>query len=127
MSSSSSSSSSWFNSNTASSHVIDDKKPLKQLNPNQFYKICPLSDGSSTAPICGDSSEFCFYFTKPTQKSSNNEKLLVEIMGGGACWDAQTCNKQADYLYVNNMLDNALGRSCQEVQYSFSGGNGGRW
>jgi hypothetical protein len=124
------------------SFTIDDSKPLRQLNPNQFYKICPTSsfDSSSIssytsssssslssslgrAPVCGDGSEFCFYFTRPPQRALNDERILIELMGGGACWDANTCDKQRDYLYINSDgLDGALGRSCQEVQYGMTSG-----
>ncbi|KAL3924018.1 MAG: hypothetical protein SGILL_001306 [Bacillariaceae sp.] len=111
-------SSSWYNADgDTSSFVIDENKPLRQLHPNQFYKVCP-SGGNS---ICGDGSPFCFYVSKPSQRQSNNERLLVELMGGGACWDVDTCEKQADYLYVNgDVMDNALGRSCQEMQYGLA-------
>jgi hypothetical protein len=135
--SSSSSSSSWYYPD-AESYTISDKKPLHLLNPNQFYKICPgLSGGDDDGngngngdgtrsgyswedqPICGDGSPFCFYFSKPSQMHSNRDKLLIEIMGGGACWDSDTCDRQADMLYVNENLDDVLGKSCQEVQYGF--------
>lgn len=111
----------------AESYIIGEKRPLQLLNPNQFYKICPgLSGGnngtSSKAfrddePICGDGSPFCFFYSKPSQKHSNREKLLIEIMGGGACWDSDTCEMQADMLYLSEDLDAALGKSCQEIQY----------
>ena len=38
-------------------------------------------------------------------------------MGGGACWDSDTCQKQQNMLYVDESLDDALGKSCQELQY----------
>jgi membrane associated rhomboid family serine protease len=116
-------SSSWYDSSSSSnsngeSFIIDDSKPLRQVHPNQFYKVCPKTNNSINAPICGDGSAFCFYVTKPPQRAANNERLLIELMGGGACWDADTCHKQADYLYVNSeLLDTTLGRSCQELQY----------
>ena len=144
----SSSSSSWYYPD-AESYTISDKKPLHLLNPNQFYKICPglsggngdgdddgnyngnyngngggTSSSSSSSweddqPICGDGSPFCFYFSKTSQMHSNRDKLLIEIMGGGACWDSDTCDRQAGMLYVNENLDDVLGKSCQEVQYGF--------
>ena len=42
---------------------------------------------------------------------------MIEVMGGGACWDSDTCQKQQDMLYVDESLDDALGKSCQELQY----------
>ena len=45
-------------------------------------------------------------------------------MGGGACWDADTCEQQADYLALSEDMDDALGRSCQEVQAGMQGGGG---
>eukprot|EP00536_Pseudo-nitzschia_multiseries_P009621 jgi/Psemu1/201170/e_gw1.273.37.1 len=137
--SSSSSSSSWSVTYIpdGASYTVSAAKPLHLLYPNQFYKICPESffsasdndgsdggdgNGSSTSnsndPVCGDGSSFCFYFSKPSQKYANNNKLLIELMGGGACWDARSCEKQQERLYINgDLLDDALGRSCQEVQY----------
>ena len=110
------SSSSWYYPDE-SSYVIGDRMPVSLLNPNQFYKICPEPKGKKDDPICGDGSPFCFYFSKPSQKNANRDKLLVELMGGGACWDANTCDQQQDMLYVNDSLDEILGKSCQEVQY----------
>ena len=126
------------------SFIIDTKKPVRQLYPNQFYKICPPSSISSsqnsnsnnsngnnrktkfssqlgTSPVCGDGSEFCFYFSRPPQRSLGDDKLIIELMGGGACWDADTCDSQAEYLSLSDELDGAVGRSCQEVGASFDG------
>lgn len=129
-------SSAWFSSSNVEDFTVDDTVPLRQLHPNQFYKICPSSsfDSSSIssyssssslgrAPVCGDGSEFCFYFTRPPQRALNDQRILIELMGGGACWDAGTCDNQRDYLYVNSEnLDGALGRSCREVQYGMTSG-----
>ena len=135
-SSSSSSSSSWYNPDEES-YTINDGRPLNLLNPNQFYKICPSSSSSNSnnnisyknnnnstsnneqvaQPMCGNGSEFCFYFSKPSQRQMNTERILIEIMGGGACWDSYTCQKQASYLYLKEELDDLLGKSCQEIQY----------
>ena len=136
--------SSAFMSGNGESFVIDTNKSVRQLYPNQFYKICvPISPSSRSAttsssssswgsagiklgsdPICGDGTQFCFYFTRPPQKSLNGDRLIIELMGGGACWDADTCEQQADYLAVSGDLDEALGRSCQEVQAGVQGGGG---
>jgi hypothetical protein len=133
-SSSSSSSSAWYNPNEES-YTISEDKPLHILNPNQFYKICPsdssnknvfksTTDLNNEQPMCGDGSQFCFYFSKPSQRQMNTERILIEIMGGGACWDSYTCQKQASYLYLKEELDDLLGKSCQEIQYGINSGNG---
>ncbi len=121
---SSDSSSSWYLPD-ADSYVIGDKVPIQLLNPNQFYKVCPdtSKDDEDVAPICGDGTPFCFYFSKPIQKKANRDKLLIEIMGGGACWDSDTCDKQQEMLYVNENLDSSLGKSCQEVNYGMQAEN----
>ena len=118
-------------SSSSASYIIDDNRPLHMLNPNQFYKICSSSatattnsnnnDGNSNSngngrsnvirddqPLCGDGSSFCFYFTKPSQRRSNNERLLIEVMGGGT------------YLYRHVINDDVYYTVCVGVSFSFS-------
>jgi membrane associated rhomboid family serine protease len=137
-------SSSFINTNS-DTFIVDTSKSIRQLYPNQFYKICaPLPSSSSSrgssgnnnnnnnvgrrlgsSPVCGDGSQFCFYFSRPPQRALDGDRLIIELMGGGACWDADTCGQQADYLSLSDQLDDALGRSCQEVQAGLQQGDGG--
>ncbi|CAJ1966600.1 unnamed protein product [Cylindrotheca closterium] len=48
----------------------------------------------------------------------NTNKLLIEFMGGGACWDANTCGQQQGYLTFPEQLNNFVGYSCSEVNAS---------
>ena len=120
---------------SSSSHVVTTGTSANQLIPNQIYKICPPTSGeddgaggSSTngfgQPICGDSTPFCFYFVRPPQRYHGNGKLLIELMGGGACWDYETCEKQSSYLTIPEGFDDFLGYSCSEIQQGGRGGDG---
>lgn len=110
-------------SSSAYDNVIDDSYSVNSLTPNQFYKICPNTKrcvGGGAAPFgqptCGDGTDFCFFFSRPAQRKENRERILIELMGGGACWDANTCNRMSSYLTFPEDLDNFLGLSCSEVQ-----------
>lgn len=107
-----------YNNQDYTSYIISDSVPLRHLTPNQFYKVCPSSSSSPLGPPrCGDGSPFCFYMTRPPQRF-DDDKVLIELLGGGACWDADTCQRQSSYLYVaSDQWDPLLlGRSCTEVQ-----------
>jgi len=97
--------------------VIDDGDSVNSLTPNQFYKICPRQNRGKPfgRPVCGDGTDFCFFFSRPSQRKANNERILIELMGGGACWDGNTCNRMAQYLTFPEDLDNFLGLSCSEI------------
>jgi membrane associated rhomboid family serine protease len=45
----------------------------------------------------------------------NSQKILIEFMGGGACWDGDTCDMQSSYLTFPQKLDSFLGLSCSEI------------
>ena len=91
-----------------------EKTRASKLTPNTIHKLCP-STSSLGPPICGDGGPFSFYYTSPTKRRSSN-KILIEFMGGGACWDANTCDYQAQMLSMQEGLDNYLGYSCSEIQ-----------
>jgi hypothetical protein len=98
---------------------ISDSVPLAKLTPNQFHKICPSQvDGELGQPICGDGTNFAFFATKPIQRKANTEKIMIEFMGGGACWDDQTCGYNAAVTTFPQALNDFVGRSCSEVAYS---------
>ncbi len=106
-------------------HCDDNSVPSNSrpslLTPNTFHKICPaINDDESkplSQPICGDGTAFSFYYHKPTQRNFNKDKLIIEFQGGGACWDANTCNKQQKLLTFPTDLDDFIGYSCSEVNY----------
>lgn len=101
-------------SNDSSRYTVNESMNIRQLTPNQFYKVCPTKGAAGFGPpMCGDGTAFCFFVSR---SRSNNEKLLVEIMGGGACWDEDTCNSNADRLTFPEQFDGFLGLSCSEIQ-----------
>ena len=106
------------------SDSISTSQKLSKLTPNQFYKICPPQTSLSFGqPKCGDGTNFAFFFTKPAQRYANNQKILIEFMGGGACWDANTCGYMADHLTFPQKLNNFVGLSCSEIAKGASGQN----
>ena len=104
------------------------------LTPNQFHKLCPgthvtFGDGSSSSstryaplgqPRCGDGTNFSFFVSRPLQQLSNNDKILIEFQGGGACWDEDTCGMQQDMLTFPEYYNNFVGMSCSEIEYGMS-------
>ena len=67
--------------------------------------------------MCGDGSAFSFFYTSPIQRLANKNKLIIEFMGGGACWDADTCDQQSSYLTFPETLNEFVGYSCSEAEY----------
>lgn len=111
--------------------AISDSVPLSSMTPNQFLKICPEQLGTHVKlgqPICGDGTYFSFFFHKPVQRKANADKILIEFMGGGACWSDETCQMAGDFISFPEKFNNFIGYSCSEVAYSLGGGdneNGG--
>ena len=97
---------------------IPSSKKASSLTPNTFYKICPSRQSAHYLgnPTCGDGSPFSFFFTRPLQRADNNEKILIEFQGGGACWDGTTCNKRSSYLTFPEDMNSFVGYSCSEAQ-----------
>ena len=102
---------------------IQDDVSLLSLTPNQFHKICPrqaeynVDDGFSQfgSPGCGDGTPFSFFASRPAQKYTNSDRVLIEFMGGGACWDADTCDLQSQQLTFPESLNDFMGLSCSEI------------
>eukprot|EP00978_Attheya_sp_CCMP212_P026134 scaffold85302_cov49-Attheya_sp.AAC.1 len=121
----------YASSTTVSAYTVSTSTPVSQWTPNTIHKVeTSMSSSSSAAtaalgdaPQCGDGTAFSFYATRPTQKNLNMKKLLIEFVGGGACWDATTCGKMASYLTFPDRFDAFVGRSCTEVQYGSSQNN----
>jgi len=91
---------------------------VSTLIPNTFHKICPGRNNFQFGqPTCGDGSDFSFFFSRPLKQLVNDRKVLIEFQGGGACWDANTCDMQKEYLSVAESYDGFVGMSCSEVEY----------
>ena len=99
-------------SSSSSDNIVDDRVYVNTFTPNQFYKVCPSTNERQAfgQPTCGDGTPFCFY-------EDNKERILIEIMGGGGCWNMHYCNKMANYLTFPEELDKFLGLSCSELNY----------
>jgi membrane associated rhomboid family serine protease len=101
---------------------IDSNVPVSSLTPNTFHKICPKTTSKPFGqPICGDGSSFSFFLSRPPQSKQNDEKILIEFLGGGACWDSTTCGKMVNYLTFPPQLNNFVGLSCSEIQTGSQG------
>ena len=98
-----------------------EETSISTLDNGKFYKMCPgshqLSDGKTFAtlgqPRCGDGSNFAFYVTRPEQPQEE-DKILIEFTGGGACWNMSTCSMQSFMLKLP-AFDFVLGMSCSDV------------
>jgi membrane associated rhomboid family serine protease len=107
-------------------HSISSQIPLNQLIPNQFYKICGKNYNTTTTatmttrwlsqPKCGDGGEYGFLVSRPVQKYSSQQRVLIEFLGGGACWDATTCQYNQKYLSFPEIMNDFIGLSCSEIQ-----------
>ena len=100
----------------------NDATPLTIPN-DSFTKICPGIESDSAVslgqPQCGDGGAFNFYFIRPPADQANDEKLLIELQGGGACWDEGTCTVQSEQLIMpSGFYDQGIGRSCAIIQYA---------
>jgi membrane associated rhomboid family serine protease len=98
---------------------IDSNVPVSLLTPNTFHKICPKQLNKQKPfgqPICGDGGSFAFFISRPPQNKANDDKILIEFLGGGACWDSETCDMMADGLTFPNKMNKFVGLSCSEIQ-----------
>lgn len=43
-------------------------------------------------------------------------RVLIEFLGGGACWDATTCQYNQKYLSFPDFMNDFIGLSCSEIQ-----------
>jgi len=96
---------------------------LSSLEYNLFYKLCPglqqdSNDGTTLPlgqPRCGDNSNYSFFVTRPAAAAAddhNGEKIVIELSGGGACWDSITCTLQSSQLAFPTLLNPFVGASC---------------
>lgn len=94
---------------------------ISSLEHDQFYKICPGklthlngTDVKLGQPRCGDGTNFSFLVARPPKNKCNGpQKVLIELSGGGACWDALTCAMQKMWLtFPQEWLGSVVGSSC---------------
>ena len=60
-------------------------KAASSLTTNTIHKICPGTLPESTPlgqPICGDGTAFSFLYSAPSQRYSNDRKIIIEFLGG---------------------------------------------
>ena len=98
--------------------AVSSDVPLSSLTPNRFYQICAQQQQNTWLgrPQCGDGTSFGFFVARPPQSKANTRRLLMEFAGGGACWDATTCARQADYLTFPDSWSELVGQSCSEIE-----------
>jgi hypothetical protein len=109
---------------------------VSDLTRNTFYKICPGTHGNDPVsgmprplgqPRCGDGSNYSFLFSRPPMETNNNatmkrtgEKILIELAGGGACWDNATCQIQSFALKIPSFIvDPLVGTACSDASDAF--------
>jgi len=95
---------------------------ISSLDRDKFYKICPgqykYRNGTDVRlgqPRCGDGTNFSFFVSRPPKETQGNQrdKILIELSGGGACWDAATCKLQSMFLsFPQEWLGPLVGSSC---------------
>ncbi|KAL3810026.1 hypothetical protein ACHAXA_004465 [Cyclostephanos tholiformis] len=104
-------------------------------------------DGASVPlglPRCGDGTAYSFLFSRPvvvegdfasadgenatsTETTTGGgggggggERVLIELSGGGACWDDETCSVQGYMLAFPSLVVDALvGTSCADANDSY--------
>jgi len=104
----------------ANALTMEQLDTISSLGDGKFYKICPgqykYSNGTVAPlgrPRCGDGSNYSFYYSSPEEQQSE-DKLLIELSGGGACWSTQTCQYQQAMLKMPP-FDFIMGMSCTDL------------
>ena len=104
----------------ANALTMEQQDTISSLDDGKFYKICPgqykYSNGTVAPlgrPRCGDGSNYSFYYSSPEEQQSE-DKLLIELSGGGACWSTQTCQYQQAMLKMPP-FDFIMGMSCSDL------------
>ena len=87
------------------------------LAKNKIHQICPGTLPDSVPfgqPICGDGSAYSFLYASPPEV--NNKKVILEFMGGGACWNAETCQNNGGLQILPELAAFASGTiSCKQA------------
>lgn len=75
-------------STEAATRTPDDAQylpPIDSLEPGRWHTLVPAGD-----TMCARGTPFAF-FVRPGDRS----RVIVEFMGGGACWSERTCGQRA--------------------------------
>lgn len=121
-----------YNYNISHEFCDGDALPAESTNitslvRDRFYKVCPGShqsaDDGTYAPLgqprCGDGTNYSFLVSRPPENpQQQGEKILIELTGGGACWDAFTCALQKDWLTFPTWLSAFIGRGCSDSNFN---------
>jgi len=110
-----------------STNSIPDTTPIESINDGTFVKLCvglnnDDDDGGEVEetvldkPMCGNGEEFNFYMIKPDAEYANDANLLIEFMGGGACWSGESCTGREDSLAFSSDFDRFLGLDCDAIK-----------
>lgn len=102
-----------------------ERTAASSLEQGPFHKLCPGSlrrpDGAYAPlgqPRCGDGSNYSFMFAGPGKQPEQpgGEKIYIELIGGGACWDALTCGLQSFFLSIPDFYDTLVGTRCDDSE-----------
>ena len=111
-----------------STNSIPDTTPLESISNDRLVKLCvglnnddddgvEVEETVLDKPMCGNGEEFNFYMIKPKARHSNDANLLIEFMGGGACWDAESCIGCDGLLEFPSDFDRLVGLSCSAIKF----------
>jgi len=105
---------------------IPDTTPIESINDSTFVKLCvglnnddndDVEDTLLDKPMCGNGEEFNFYMLKPDAEYANDANLLIEFVGGGACWSGESCIGRDDLLaFPTDDFDRFLGFDCDTIK-----------
>eukprot|EP01050_Picozoa_sp_SAG11_P026892 SAG11_NODE_6607_length_1280_cov_1.183743_1_plen_150_part_10 len=89
-----------------------------ELSPDVVTRLCPPVSGPTG---CGDGSAFEFIVRRGTTASGNENKVLVDFMGGGACWDYETCAEDTfmSVPFYTQLLDGRDSASARSLASNF--------
>ncbi|KAL3776431.1 hypothetical protein ACHAW5_003337 [Stephanodiscus triporus] len=108
--------------NASSTMTINARALRRRRPPGRHRASVPLG-----MPRCGDGSNYSFLFARPpavvaedvavedvaveeVAARDEGERVLIELAGGGACWDDVTCAMQSFLLTYPSFAMDAFGR-----------------
>ena len=70
------------------------KNSVEEYLPDQYWKSIRLNGNT----LCADGSPFSFFTTKA---NFGTDEIVIDLPGGGACWNAETCEMNSGAYTVN--------------------------